>query len=178
MVLTKRNGDFMKAKILSAILILTIMMVPLGMLQAQLKSQIPTSVSVEDHLRVPGIGSTSLGLNLFSADRFSMHHSYSLSLMSVGKSSASVGIYQNHMSYLISDKMMLNARVGIVHDPLKLGNQQLNFNLKENLFYGADLIYRPNDKMLLNISFDKVPPMYRYNYYPYYSRYSYPYFPY
>ena len=141
-------------------------------LQAQLKSQIEPPLSVERSIQIPGLGSTSLGLNFLDPSRFSMHHSYSLSYMSFGNQSASMGIYQNVMSYVFSDKLVLNGHFGFMHDPLKMGNSATTTNLMDNMIYGAELSYRPKDNVLLNVRFDKVPYYSRYGYYPYRSRLS------
>jgi len=141
-------------------------------LQAQLRSQIKPSLSVERSIQIPGLGSTSLGLSFLDPSRFSMNHSYSLSYMSFGKQSASMGIYQNVMSYVFSDKLVLNGHFGFMHDPMKMGNSATTTNLMDNLIYGAELTYRPKDNVLLNVRIDKAPYYSRYGYYPYRSRLS------
>ncbi|MDD5765787.1 MAG: hypothetical protein PHW79_06045 [Candidatus Marinimicrobia bacterium] len=153
---------------------LIVLFLPFGWVHGQLKSQLRESASVEQNIKIPGVGSSLLGLGFLDKSRFSMHQSYSLSLSTFGKQSASMGVYQNNFSYLFSDKLMMNGRVGFYHDPLKIGNTQLNQNLLENISYGADLIYRPKENVVLNFSFDRAPATYYYGYGPY----SYRYFPY
>lgn len=161
------------------VLVLFIVCVLIGLtvnLSAQLKSQVIEPQSVEDRIRVPGLGSSLLGLNLLNPDRFFMNHYYSLSMMTAGNSSMSMGVYQNSMSYIFSDQLQLNARIGFVHDPLHLGENSMQMDPMDNLIYGADLIYRPKENVLFNIRFDKVPYTYRvrtspFGYYPYYHRY-------
>jgi len=152
---------------------IVMLLAPLSFTEAQLKSQARPPVSVEDGIRIPGVGSTSLGLSWLNSDRFSMNQSYSLSYSTFGSQSASMGMYQNNMSYIFSDKLVLNGRFGFMHDPLKLGNNTGTVNPLDNLIYGADLTYKPTENVLLNIRFDKVPSLYRYGYYPYRSALSY-----
>lgn len=166
----------MKPKTIAA-LILIFLILPFGMSYGQLKSQLKETPTVEQRIKVPGIGSSLMGLGFLDPNRFSMRQSYSLTFSTFGNQSASMGIYQNNMSYIFSDKLMMNARLGMIHDPLKMGNTQMNQNFLNNLFYGADVIYHPKENLLLNLSFEKVPSLYRYGYNsPYSSPYSY--FPY
>ncbi|MFA4838050.1 MAG: hypothetical protein WC703_01060 [Candidatus Neomarinimicrobiota bacterium] len=153
-----------------------VLFLPFGLVRGQLKSQIRETASVEQNIKIPGIGSSLLGLGFLDKSRFSMRQSYSLSFATFGKQSRScgMGVYQNNFSYLFSDKLMMNGRVGFYHDPLKIGNTQLSQNLMDNISYGADIIYRPKENVLLNFSFDRAPATYQYGYGPY----SYRYFPY
>ncbi len=136
-------------------------------LQAQLKSQLPKPLGVEDAIQIPGLGSKSLGLNFIDPDRFFMNQSYSLSYSSWGGGS-SMGVYQNQMSYIFSDKLMLRTRLGFMHDPLNMGSNTMSpTNLTDKLIYGFDLNYQPKDNVFFNIRFDKAPYYYRSGFYPY-----------
>ncbi len=148
----------MNKQIIKFILVLFIF-IPCLVVNAQLKSQMNIGTSVEREIQVPGMGHTSLDLNLFDPARFSMNHSYSLSMSSFGNSNSSIGMYINNMSYVFSDKLLLNARVGFAHDPLQMGNpgQNMNMNMMDNLVYGADLTFRPKENVVFHLSFDKRP---------------------
>lgn len=149
--------------------LVTIVLLLVGMLplQAQLKSQLPRPLAVEDAIQIPGVGSNNSLLSFINPDRFFMNQSYSLSYSSFGGGS-SMGIYQNQMSYIFSDKLMMNARLGLMHDPLNLGSYATRqTNLMDNLIYGFDLSYRPKDNVFLNIRFDKRPYYYHSGFYPY-----------
>jgi hypothetical protein len=142
-------------------------------LQAQLKSQLPQDISVSDAIQIPGVGAVSSALGFIDPNRFFMHQSYSLSYSSWGGGSASMGVYQNTMSYIFSEKLAMNARLGFVHNPLNIGSFTTQSNLTDNLIYGADLIYRPKENTLFTISFDKTPYYYRSRFYPYGYYYQY-----
>lgn len=143
-------------------------------LPAQLKSQLPKPIAMEDAIRIPGINSTNLGINFIDPNRFFMNQSYSLSFSSWGGNSASMGIYQNSMSYIFSDKLLLNTRIGFVHDPLNIGMMTNQTNLMDNMTYGADLTYRPKENVMFKIRFDKSPYYHRSGFYPYgYSSFPY-----
>lgn len=160
----------MRKKLLKIMLVFLVIL-PLGLTYAQLKSQIKEAPSVEKSIRVPGIGSSSLGLNLFDPNRFNINHSYSLSFMNMGNNPVSMGIYQNQMSYIFSENLILNAKLGFIHNPLQMGMNQRQTNLFDNLIYGAELMYRPKENVILNIEFDSYPSLYRYGLSPYNYRY-------
>jgi len=140
-------------------------------LQAQLKSQLPRPLAVEEAIQIPGVGSNNSLLSFIDPDRFFMNQSYSLSYSSFG-GGTSMGIYQNQMSYIFSDKLMLNARLGFMHNPLGIGSYSAGqTNLMDNLIYGFDINYRPKDNVFFSLRFDKSPYYYRSGFYPY-NRYN------
>jgi len=153
-----------KIKCLITIVLLSVGMLPL---QAQLKSQLPKALAVEDAIQIPGVGSNSSLLSFIDPNRFFMNQSYSLSYSSFGGGS-SMGVYQNQMSYIFSDKLMMNARLGLMHDPLSIGSYSTGqTNLMDNLIYGFDLSYKPKDNVFFSIRFDKRPYYSRSGFYPY-----------
>jgi hypothetical protein len=162
----EKSGDQRMQKVINftIILVILLMIVPL---QAQLKSQVQKPLGVEKAIQIPGVGSKSLGLNFIDPNRFFMDHSYSLSYSSYGGGS-SIGVYQNQMSYIFSDKLMLRTRLGFMHNPLSLGSNTMTpTNMMDNLIYGIDLNYRPRENTLFRIRFDKSPYYYRSGFYPY-----------
>jgi len=135
-------------------------------LDAQLKTQVERKMSVEERIKLPDYGPLS---GLLSSDRFFMRQSYSLSFFSMGNFSGSVGMYINQMSFLISDKLLLNATLGFVHSPLTRGIDH-NSNLLNNLIYGAELLYKPTRNTFINLRFD-ITPYYYPSYYMYVPSY-------
>ena len=139
-------------------------------LWAQLKSQLPKPLAVEKAIQIPGVGANNSILGFINPDRFFMNQSYSLSYSSYGGGS-SLGVYQNQMSYIFSDKLMVNARLGFMHDPLGMNYSAGQTNLMDNLIYGFDVSYRPKDNVFFNIRYDRTPYYYRSRFYPY-NRYD------
>lgn len=153
-------------RLLKVCLIIFVLL-PVGLLQAQLKSQLPEKPSVKESIKIPGVGPSSFGISLLDPDRFVMNHSYSLSFINSGNYSTSLGIYQNLMSYAFSEKLWLNTRIGFMHNPLMMGTYNNSSNLLNNMIYGAELNYRPKDNVFLNVRFDSVPMYYRYRVSPF-----------
>ena len=159
------------AKMKKSLLIATMLVICLGATSglAQLKSQLPQLPTIGEAIHLPGLSSLSK-FSLFDPSRFSMHQSYSMSFASGGGQSASLAVYQNSMSFLLSNKLLLNTRFGFYHDPFKLGTVSMtNSNMFNNLIFGADLTYRPKENVLFSIRFDRSP-YYSYGYYnPYFG---------
>ncbi len=133
---------------------------------AQLKTQIQRSPTIGEAIHLPGISSTLSNYSLFDPNRFKMQQSYSLSYSTFGNQSMSVGVYQNAMSFLLSNKFLLNTRFGFYHNPLQLGTfNATSNNMLDNLIFGADLIYRPKENATFMIRFDRRPYYYPYEYY-------------
>lgn len=163
------DGAKMKKYLLAAIILAVCLGPTTGL--TQLKSQIQQSPTLGEAIRLPGLASSLSNFSLFDPSRFSMHQSYSMSFATSGGQSASMGVYQNSMSFLLSNKLVLNTRFGFYHDPLKLGNMSTtNANMLDNLIYGADLIYRPKENATFILRFDRTPHYYSYGYYnPYFG---------
>ena len=152
------------------------MLIPLVVF-GQIKEEIPIPISVEEMIQIPVHRDMSLNFKWFDADKFTMSHSYSMSVGTFGKTPYSQGMYLNQMNYAFSDKLNFKAVVGFSHDPLQLGNNNhlpnAGLNL-DNMVYGAEVAYRPTKNSVFKFSFEKTPAMYGYGYNPYYySPYGY-----
>jgi len=148
--------------------IITVLLVLVNPGFSQYKSQVEELPSLEQAIRMPN-PKDQTGFNLLDPNRFFMNQSYSLSMGFSGNQNASMGMYLNNMTYMFSKDLILNARLGFVHDPLQMGNNMTNTNMSENLIYGADILYRPMENMTLKLSIDKAP----YSRNSYYSPYGY-----
>ncbi len=152
--------------------LLLLLLVPL-LTFAQIKEEMPTPISVEEMIQIPVQRDMGINFKWFDADKFTMSHSYSMSVGSFGQNPYSQGMYLNKMNYAVSDKLNLRAVVGFTHDPLHLGNNNLpgnSFDL-DNMVYGAEVAYKPTKNSIFKFSFEKTPM--RYNPYSYYRPYQY-----
>jgi hypothetical protein len=164
------DGDTMKKKQISLLSLFLIPMILLG----QIKKEVPIPISVEEMIQIPVERNMSLGLKWFDAEKFTMSHSYEMSVGTFGKDPYSTGMYLNHMNYAYSERLNLKAVVGFTHDPLHLSNNLPNqgFDMN-NIVYGAEVAYKPTENSVFKFSFEKVPYTYGYGYNPYYSPYGY-----
>ncbi len=103
--------------------------------------------------------------SLFDPARLTMNHSFSMSMVSSGGMSMGLGAYTNNMTYLIKDNLRLNANFTLLKSSL---NSNMNSNgLLDNgqVYYGAELEYRPTKNTVFQIGFQKSPAYYH-NYRP------------
>lgn len=99
-------------------------------------------------------------LNSFlNSNRFTMNHSYSLSFMSSGGHSTNLGMYLNTMTYQISDPLMMQLRVGYLHQPFGAMNS-ISSSMNNTFFVqGAQLLYRPSKNLRVSLEYESVPSM-------------------
>ena len=94
-----------------------------------------------------------------------MSHSYSLSYVSFGKQGSTQGLYLNTMNYRFSDPLLMQVRIGYLHQPFG-GPGHLNA-IDNNLFLQrAMLQYRPSTNFSITVDYQVLPsPMvYPYHY--------------
>ena len=102
---------------------------------------------------------TGLLNSFLNADRFSMNHSYSLSFMSSGGHSTNLGIYLNTMTYQISDPLMMQLRVGYLHQPFG-GMNSIRPSVNNTFFVqGAQILYHPSKNLRVSLEYESIPSM-------------------
>lgn len=96
--------------------------------------------------------------NLLGLDpaRFSMNHSYSFAVGSVGGETYNQGLYLNTMRYQFSDPLTMYFQLGFQHQPF--GNQMSQFNQQNQVFVsGAGVQYEPSDNFKVQLEFSQRP---------------------
>ncbi len=141
------------------LIFVSIFFIPL-LLFAQLKesSKLPSFSQV-------GIRPNSnLILGFLNPDKLSMHHSFSMSYMSMGSAGGMmVNSYMNTINYQISNPLFLRLNLGIMNSPYNsFQNPALN---NTQFFGGAELFYRPTENSLIKVGFDVRPGYYGPGYY-------------
>ncbi len=94
-------------------------------------------------------------LSLFSPDRFSMSHSYSLMYFTGGGASGSLGMLNNTMNFRLADPLFLKVDIGVMHQPF--GGPKNAPNQNARFTHGAELIYKPNNKFQMNVGYSVSP---------------------
>ena len=112
----------------------------------QLKSQ-DKPVEISEEIIRPSQNSF-MGLSIFDPSKFNMTHSLSMSFFSVGGKGVSQQLYLNTMTYQIANPLFQNG-----------------FFLS-----GAELQYKPSDKLEMRVQFSSMPN-YMYNNYWYNNSY-------
>ena len=138
---------------------------------AQFKSQRETEQQVSDG--VNPVGSPSLLFGFFDPDKFQMHHSFSLSYITMGGQGMSLSSYTNSMMYSFSDQLNARADVSFLYSPYSsIGNATGNGkNQFSSLFLSrAELNYRPWNNVLFKVQYRQLP--YTSMYSPFYGPFS------
>ncbi|NOZ75987.1 MAG: hypothetical protein GXO90_11565 [FCB group bacterium] len=107
---------------------------------------------------------------LFSPQRFSMHHSFSYSMLSTGAGSIGLGSYTNTMAFQLRPNLTLSTQLILTQPSLSSGARTRGLTL-DQVGYGAQLDYRPTENTYFQFSFQKSP------YSQYFSRNPYSVFP-
>ncbi len=142
-----------------------------GGLWGQLKSQVPKQ----------NVGAMITGNNLSTTvplldpTRFDMHHSFSMSTMSLGGQAMNVAAYTNIMTYELNHNLHLGTRFSLVQPTGMMGPGNYGLNNTQFL-YDANLQYQPSENTLIEFKMSNRPYYNRYNhhrleYHPFYSNY-------
>lgn len=102
---------------------------------------------------------------LLDPSRFEMSQSYSFSLISSGSRSTNVGLYLNTMTYQFSDPLLMQLRIGYLHQPFG-GPNNLGLSDKGSVFIqDAHIQYKPMKNMIISLDYGNYPALI---YSPYY----------
>ena len=142
-----------------------------GGLWGQLKSQIP-----DQNASVMITGNTiSETVPFLDHSRFNMHHSFSMSTMSLGGQAMNVAAYTNMMTYELNPNLHLGTSFSLLQPTGVVGPGNYDLN-KTQFLYDANLQYRPSENTLIELNMSNRPYYNRYNrprleYYPFYNNY-------
>jgi hypothetical protein len=125
---------------------------------AQFKSQAGPETRTSGGVVDQSVPSTLFGW--FDASKFSMHHTMSFSVMSIGGQAMTLGTYTNTMVYQFADNFDARADLSMSYSP---GTSFMSFNGKTgNNFSGvylsnAQLDYRPWDNFKVQLQYRQLP---------------------
>lgn len=134
--------------------------------QTQNKYASSSIFKADDFVRKPG----GFLHKLIDPSKFEMQQSYSLSFMSDGRRSGNLGLYLNTMNFQISDPLMMQVRVGYMHQPLG-GNTMMSRQQSGGQVFlqRAMMKYKPTENMSVTLDYQSYPsPML--SPYSYYNR--------
>ncbi len=130
----------------------------LGSARAQFKSQLGAEDRVSDG--VTPAPPPSMILGFFDPERFHMHHSFSLSYMTMGGQGMSLGSYTNSMTYDFTDRLNARADLTFMYSPYNslsgIGTKGKN-DLSSFFLSRAEVNYKPWDNVMLQVQFRQLP---------------------
>ena len=108
--------------------------------------------------------SSNVILGFLNPEKFSMHHTFSMGFMSMGRAGGMmVNSYMNTINYQISNPLFLRLNLGLMNTPYNsFNNAALN---DVQFFGGAELFYRPSENSLIKVGVDVRPGYYGPAYY-------------
>lgn len=98
-------------------------------------------------------------MSLFDPSRFTMNHSFSMSMMSVGKQSIGIASYTNNMNFALRNNLRLQTFVTLMQ-PNMLSAQSPSPYANSQVYYNATLNYQPFENTNFQVSLGNYP---RYN---------------
>ena len=100
-------------------------------------------------------------MSLFDPSRFSMNHSFGMSMMSMGGQSVGIASYTNNMNFLLRNNLKLQTNVTFMQ-PNMISSGTPNPYSNNQLYYNAVLDYNPTENTHFQVSLGNYP---RYNRY-------------
>jgi hypothetical protein len=108
--------------------------------------------------------SSNVILGFLNSDKLSMHHTFSMSYMTMGSAGGMmVNSYMNTINYQISNPLFLRLNLGLMNSPYNSFNNPALNNVQ--FFGGAELFYRPSENSLIKVGVDVRPGYYGPGYY-------------
>lgn len=105
-------------------------------------------------------GGDSFFSRFFSADRFRMNQTYSLSFMTGGGQSVSLSAFTNTFSYKASDNFFISADVTALYSPYSSMGQDYANRLNGIYLSNARLDWKLSESAFLRISYRRAPYSY------------------
>ncbi len=143
----------MTKKIKYIIALITILSIGFG----QLKADLSQNNAISQSLSSSG-GSI---MSLFDPSRFSMNHSFSMSMMNVGKQSIGIASYTNNMNFLLRDNLRVQTYLTFMK-PNMISSGTQNPYSNSQLYFNTVLDYQPTENTHFQVSFGNYPRYSRY----------------
>lgn len=138
--------------------------------QAQLRDQVRPQ---QAPTKLYDDGAASFLLNtIFSPEHFQMHHSYEMSMGSMGGDSYSMGMYTNTMAWTFNEKLAARMDVSVAFSPFNNDVMGMAENNGARVFLrNAEVMYKPADNVFLHFQVRQSPYGRYMNPYGYYNPY-------
>jgi len=122
----------------------------------QLKSQFRTKVPNSRIVDSIGHNNEMNLFSLFNSNNFTMNHSFSMGMSSLGGFSNSYGTYSNSMNLKLNDKLLLNSMIYFVQ-PTNFQSYNHTINSNPSIYYNANLKYKLSENILFQFSMSSLP---------------------
>ncbi len=99
---------------------------------------------------------SSISIDWFDANRFSMTQNFSTSFISAGSRNISLTSYSNSMKYIFNDLLSVRADVSMMYSPNKFSWQKEN-SFSKIFLERAQINYQPSKNFLMRFEFRQIP---------------------
>ena len=140
-------------KIKYLIALIAIISVGLG----QLKSDLSQNNAIFNN----PVSSDGSILSLFDPSRFSMNHSFSMSMLNMNSQSVGVASYTNNMNFLLRDNLRVQTYLTFMQPQMLSTNSPTPYS-NSQLYFNTVLDYQPTDNTHFQVSFGNYPRYSRY----------------
>ena len=140
------------------IALITIVSVGLG----QLKSDLSQNSAI---FKNP-VSSDGSVMSLFDPSRFSMNHSFSMSMLNMNSQSVGVASYTNNMNFLLRDNLRVQTYLTFMQPQMLSTNSPTPYS-NSQLYFNTVLDYQPTDNTHFQVSFGNYPAYSRYQQSPF-----------
>ena len=141
--------------------ILFLLFIASGIITAQFKDSDDQTVNIKDG--ITNYQPSSLFLNFFNPQNFSMRHSVSMSYSAMGNQGVALGTYTNSMAYQFSEDFNIEVDASIVTSPYSSFGKEHQDAINGIYLSRAQLNYRFSDNMSIMVRYLNYPPG---SYYP------------
>jgi hypothetical protein len=108
-----------------------------------------------------------LSMSLLDPSRLKMSHTYSLSFMTGGGRSQTIGLYMNSIEYQVSSPLTLRLHLGYLHQPTALFGGVRDSGFGGTFLPGFELDYHPSENFFFKVNMSSYTyPYYYYGLYP------------
>ena len=128
----------------------------------QLKSNLPEYRTIQSGIT----GNDNSIMSLFDPSRFSMNHSFSMSMMNMNSQSVGVASYTNNMNFLLRDNLQLQTIITFMQPQMFSTNTQSPYS-NSQLYFNTVLDYQPTQNTHFQVSFGNYPQYSRYQVSPF-----------
>lgn len=141
-------------------LLIAIVLINPSAIDAQFRTE-QNSPTISEQIGLPySPSNSSMVLGFIDPSNLDMQQSYSMSFVSGGGNSTTLGLYTNRLSYMINPDLQIIADIGYLHQPFQsMMSNGMPSNIFTNgqFFYGGELRYKPTENSFLTIRLDNIP---------------------
>ncbi len=143
-------------------IVLPLILVLAAVASAQFKTDLPRVDFPQEVQNMTALESRVL----LNPNNFQMRHSFSMSMVSSGGLSRTVGAYTNSMTFLLRPNLRLTTSFSLVQPGISTNPGATNM-LDGQFYYGAQMEFRPTENSLLQFGIQNYPAYNQY-YRPWY----------